>query len=166
LVHALGTNRRVLHGKSVAVLGAGGAARAVVAGLCDACAKVTIYNRTLEKARALAEEFHCAFSGLDPSTKVAADIIVNCTSIGMYPNVNASPLSPDNLRPGMVVFDTVYNPIDTLLLRQAQDAGAIPVQGIEMFIRQAMVQFHLFTGRQAQEGIIRDCVIRSLSKIQ
>jgi 3-dehydroquinate dehydratase/shikimate dehydrogenase len=166
LVHALGTNRRGLHGKSVAVLGAGGAARAVVAGLCDARAKVTIYNRTLEKARALAEEFHCAFSGLEPSTKVTADIIVNCTSMGMYPDVNASPLSPDNLQPGMVVFDTVYNPLDTLLLQQAQAAGAIPVQGVEMFIRQAMAQFHLFTGRQAQEGIIRDCVIRSLSKIQ
>ncbi len=166
LVHALGTNRRGLHGKSVAILGAGGAARAVVAGLCDARAKVTIYNRTLEKARALAEEFHCAFSGLDPSTKVAADIIVNCTSIGMSPNVNASPLSPDNLRPGMVVFDTVYNPLDTLLLQQARAAGAIPVRGVEMFIRQAMAQFHLFTGRQAEEAIIRDCVIRSLSQIQ
>jgi 3-dehydroquinate dehydratase / shikimate dehydrogenase len=165
LVHALQINRHGLHGKSVAVLGAGGAARAIVAGLCDARAKVTIYNRTFEKARALAEEFHCPFAGLDPSTKFAADIIVNCTSIGMYPNVNVSPLSPDNLRPGMVVFDTVYNPLDTLLLQQARAAGAIPVQGVEMFIRQAMAQFQLFTGRQAQEGIIRDCVIRSLSKI-
>jgi 3-dehydroquinate dehydratase/shikimate dehydrogenase len=166
LVHAMQINRHGLHGKSVAVLGAGGAARSIVAGLCDARAKVTIYNRTLEKARALAEEFHCAFAGLDPSTKIAADIIVNCTSIGMYPNVNALPLSSDNLHPGMVVFDTVYNPLDTLLLRQAREAGAIPVRGIEMFIRQAMAQFHLFTGRQAQEGILRDYVIRSLSKIQ
>ncbi len=164
LVHALDTNRRGLHGKSVAVLGAGGAARAVVAGLCDARATVTIYNRTLEKARALAKEFHCAFSGLDPSTKITADIIVNCTSIGMSPNVNALPLSPDNLRPGMVVFDTVYNPLDTLLLRQAQAAGAIPVRGVEMFIRQAMAQFHLFTGRHANDGIICDRVIRTLSR--
>jgi 3-dehydroquinate dehydratase / shikimate dehydrogenase len=164
LVHALGTDRHGLHGKSAAVLGAGGAARAVVAGLCDARAKVTIYNRTVDKARALAEEFHCAFAGLDSSTKVVADILVNCTSIGMHPNVNASPLSPDNLRPGMVVFDTVYNPLDTLLLGQAQAAGAIPVRGVEMFIRQAMAQFHLFTGRQAEEGIIRNCVIRALSQ--
>ena len=166
LVHALGTNRHGLHGKSVAVLGAGGAARAIIAGLCDSRAKVTIYNRTLDKARALAEEFHCGYAGLESSTKVAADIVINCTSIGMHPNVNASPLSPDNLHSGMVVFDTVYNPLDTLLLQQARAAGAIPVRGVEMFIRQAMAQFHLFTGRQAEERIIRDCVTRSLSQAQ
>jgi 3-dehydroquinate dehydratase / shikimate dehydrogenase len=166
LLHALDTKRHGLHGKSVAVLGAGGAARAIVAGMCDARAKVTIYNRTLDKAHALAGEFHCAFSGLEPSTKVSADILVNCTSIGMHPNVNASPLSPDNLRPGMVVFDTVYNPLDTLLLQQARAAGAIPVRGVEMFIRQALAQFRLFTGREADEGILRNCVIRSLSEIQ
>lgn len=166
LVYAVGTNRQGLHGKSVAVLGAGGAARAVVAGLRDARAKVTIYNRTLDKARALAEEFHCTFSDLDSYTRIAADIVVNCTSIGMHPNVHASPLSPNNLRPGMVVFDTVYNPLDTLLLQQARAAGAIPVRGVEMFIRQAVAQFHLLTGRQAEEEIIRDRVIRSLSQNQ
>lgn len=166
LAQTLGTNRHGLHGKSVAVLGAGGASRAVVAGLCDVGAKVTIYNRTLEKGRLLAEEFHCGFAGLLPSTKVPDDIVVNCTSIGMHPNVNDTPLSPDNFRSGMVVFDTVYNPLDTRLLKEARSAGAIPIRGVEMFIRQAMAQFRLFTGRQANEGIVRECVVRSLSKTQ
>lgn len=166
LAQVLGTDRHGLHGKSVAVLGAGGAARAVVAGLCDVGAKVTIYNRTQEKGRLLAEEFHCRFAGLLPSTQVPDEIVINCTSIGMYPNVNDMPVSPDNFRSGMVVFDTVYNPLDTRLLKEARSAGAIPIRGIEMFIRQALAQFWLFTGRQANEEIVRECVIRSLSKTQ
>ncbi len=166
LVQSMGTDRHGLHSKSIAVLGAGGVARAVVAGLSDSGAKVTIYNRTLEKGRSLAEEFHCGFAGLGPSTRIVEEIIVNCTSIGMSPNIHASPISPDNLRPGMVVFDTVYTPLDTQLLRDARSTGAIPIRGVEMFIRQAMAQFQLFTGRRANEGIVRDCVLRSLSKTQ
>jgi 3-dehydroquinate dehydratase/shikimate dehydrogenase len=164
LADTLKITRHDLRNRSIAVLGAGGAARAVVAGLTDVHAKVTIYNRTLEKARLLADEFHCHYAVLDPSVRIPSDIIINCTSIGMYPSVNVSPLASEVLRSEMVVFDTIYNPSQTLLLKQASTVGAKTVSGIEMFIRQAAAQFKIFTSIQPDEQIIRDCVMNILSQ--
>ncbi len=166
LVHALNIDRNDLRNRSIAVLGAGGAARAVVAGLTDVRANVTIYNRTLDKARILAEEFHCSYAPLEGTRSIPSDIIINCTSIGMYPNCNRSPLASNLLRPGMVVFDTIYNPRQTLLLREAASVGAKTIPGMEMFIRQAIAQFKRFTSLQPDEQIIRDCVTKMLAEYQ
>jgi 3-dehydroquinate dehydratase/shikimate dehydrogenase len=149
LCAALNVGKHDLHSVTVAVVGAGGVARAVVAGLADVGAKVTIYNRTLTKAQALSEEFKCKYAPLDELSRMDTQVIINCTSIGMYPDVDSAPVPAECLKADMTVFDTVYNPAETLLLKQASQAGATNVSGTEMFIRQAMAQYKLFIGTEA-----------------
>ncbi len=155
---------RELKGVSAAVIGAGGAARAIVAGLADAGAGVKIYNRTVAKGEKLAAEFGCAFAGLGDLTSLDAELVVNATSIGMSPNVDASPVAVECLKSGMVVFDTVYNPIETKLLRDAKRAGAKTIGGVAMFVGQAMAQFKLFTGQEGDAELMGETIFDCLSK--
>ncbi len=157
----MGIERKDLRDVRVAVVGAGGVSRAIVAGLTDAGAMVTIYNRTVERAEELASEFGCEFAGLDALSHVDAKLLVNCTSIGMHPNVGATPVPAEYLKPDMTVFDTVYNPAKTLLLQQANQQGAKTVDGIAMFVNQAAAQFQLFTGQSANTRLMRVVVIGS-----
>jgi len=164
LCAALGVKEHGLHEMKVAVLGAGGVARAVVAGLADAAAKVTIYNRTVAKAAALAEEFGCGYAGLEEAGGMEAEVVINCTSIGMYPDVEVTPLAKEYIKAGMAVFDTVYNPVETRLLREAKEAGARTIDGVEMFVRQAAAQFELFTGAEADAEVMREAIRERLGK--
>lgn len=163
LCTVLGAGKHELHKVDVAVVGAGGVSRAIVAGLAEVGAKVTVYNRTVSKAEALAEEFGCKYAGLEGIKGMNAKVLVNCTSIGMYPEVEASPVPEECLCSEMAVFDTVYNPLETMLLKQAAEAGAQTVNGAEMFVRQAMAQYKLFTGTDANEEIMRKTVFDCLS---
>jgi len=147
-----------LKGLPIAIMGAGGVSRAITAGLTDCGAKVKIYNRTLEKAEKLAAEFGCEFGPQDDLLGVDTKLLINCTSIGMYPNIDASGLPSSCHHKGMVVFDTVYNPQETLLLQQAKEAGAKTINGVDMFINQAMAQFQLFTGTDANPNIMRNTI--------
>lgn len=158
ITETLGLSPGDLRGLPTAVLGAGGVCRALVAGLTDAGADVTIYNRTVEKAEKLAAEFHCRFSGLENLRSLSARLLVNGTSIGMSPDTSRSPLPAEFLRPDMMVFDTVYNPMNTMLLRQARQAGAKTVDGVSMFVNQAAVQFERFTGQPAPTALMRQVV--------
>jgi 3-dehydroquinate dehydratase/shikimate dehydrogenase len=164
LTHTLGIDRHGLHNKRVAVLGAGGVARAVVAGLVDAAAQVTIYNRTYTKGQSLADEFGCHYAGVDALDELRADIVVNCTSKGMHPDVDTTPLPGRLFKPEMVAFDTVYTPLNTRFLKEAQAAGAACVNGAEMFIRQAMAQYRIFTGKEPDEETFRRVVGEKLGK--
>jgi 3-dehydroquinate dehydratase / shikimate dehydrogenase len=163
LTHVIGEDRHRLHKTSIAVVGAGGVARAVVAGLMDAGARVTIYNRTLHRAQALAREFKCKAAELDQIAQSDAEILINCTSIGMYPQTQACPVAEGVIRPEMTVFDTVYNPLETVLLQRARTAGARTVSGAEMFVRQAMAQYKIFIGPQPDEELMRRVVLEKLS---
>jgi 3-dehydroquinate dehydratase/shikimate dehydrogenase len=164
LIEALGVSRKQLHNETAAVIGAGGGARAIVAGLADVGAKITIYNRTVSKARNLAEEFGCRWADMETIEKLDTHIVINCTSIGMYPRVDESPLPAACLKKDMVVFDTVYNPLETLLLKQAKHAGAKIINGAEMFIGQAAEQFKLFTHKNCPMEILRQATFKSLEK--
>jgi 3-dehydroquinate dehydratase/shikimate dehydrogenase len=164
LTGAMGIKRKQLHSKNAAVIGAGGAARAIIAGLVDVGAKVTIYNRTVSKAHSLASEFGCHSAGLEDIEKMDARIVINCTSIGMSPNTDTSPLPVKCLRKDMIVFDTVYNPLQTLLLKQAKQAGAQTVSGAEMFINQAAEQFKLFTHKDCPMETMRKAAIQALQQ--
>ena len=180
----MGISRADLKALPVAVIGAGGVARAVVAGLSDAGAKIKVYNRTVGKAEKLAVEFGCKFAGLDDLQNLDAKLLINCTSIGMkktgdrkqkteerrqktedqtLKTSNETPVPQECLKRGMVVFDTVYNPAETLLLRQAKKAGAKTIDGLSMFINQALAQFKLFTGQDANADTMRKTVFDSLS---
>ncbi len=163
LTETLGIERHALHTLQAAVLGAGGAARAIVAGLSEVGCRVTIYNRTLSKARSLAREFRCAAAPLEEAGDTTATILINCTSIGMHPNTDGSPVPPEVFGPDKAAFDTVYNPLRTRFLRDAEKAGARTVSGAEMFIRQAVAQYRLLIGSEPSEKRIRDIVFGFLN---
>jgi 3-dehydroquinate dehydratase/shikimate dehydrogenase len=161
LCRAMGIRREALAPKSVAVLGAGGVARAIVAGLRQYLAEVTIYNRTVSRAEALAAEFSCRAAGLDALAETSAEILINCTSVGMHPNVDDCPLQtvPSSVK---VVFDTIYNPPRTRLLAQAEKT-CLTVSGLEMFVNQGVAQFELWTGHPAPTDVMRRVVLDKLA---
>ena len=155
ITNTLGISRHELKGMSAAVVGAGGAARALVAGLTDVGAQVTIYNRTVDKAKILGQEFDSEWAGLEQLRQLDCELLVNATSIGMHPHVDESPVPGEYLKKGMAVFDTVYNPPRTLLLREAAAAGATVVDGVAMFVNQAAAQFEMFTQQRAPLALMR-----------
>ncbi len=159
ITETLDIERRELDGVSVAIVGAGGVARALAAGFTDVGAKVTIYNRTIEKARALAEEFGCEVCPLERLSQLDARILINCTSVGMHPNRDETPVPAELLKRDMVVFDTVYNPAETLLLKNARQAGAQVIDGVTMFVNQAALQFEMFTNSVAPRHLMRQTVL-------
>ena len=161
LCGAMGIGREDLAGKNVAVLGAGGVARAVVAALVHYQAQVTIYNRTVGRGEKLAEEFGARAAGRDALDAMAAEIVINCTSIGMHPNVDACPL-PDIPSSVKVMFDTIYNPVQTQLLIRASAAGCKTVSGLEMFLNQAVAQFETWTQTKAPRQVMREVVVTKL----
>jgi len=165
LCGAMDISREGLAGRTVAMLGAGGAARAIVAALSHYGADVTIYNRTVSRARRLAEEFACRWAGLDELADIEAEIVINCTPIGMSPKIDATPLET---LPGpvKVVFDTIYNPVDTRLLRQGRRAGRLCVTGLDMFVNQAVAQFEIWTGRPAPRQVMRQVLLERLARAE
>jgi len=148
-----------LTGKRALVLGAGGAAKAIVCGLRQAGAQVTIAARTLARAEELASALDAQAVAWEARHDVRPDVLVNCTPLGMSPHVDATPFDAPALSSSMVVFDTVYNPQWTRLLVDARAAGATVVTGIEMFVRQAARQFELFTGRPAPVEVMRSALV-------
>lgn len=163
LCDAMGIPREGLAGRQTAVLGAGGASRAIVAALRHYNAEVTIYNRTLARAESLAEEFGCRVASIDQADATEAEIVINCTAMGMSPDVETCPLGriPESVR---VVFDTVYNPLETRLLQLAKQAGCLRVSGLDMFVNQAVAQFDRWTGIPAPRDIMRNVVLQRLKK--
>lgn len=161
LCAAMGVRREALAAKHLAVLGAGGAARAIVAGLRHYLAEVTVYNRTVARAEALGREFSCHSGALADIAETTAEILINCTPIGMHPKADATPLAtiPPQVK---VVFDTIYNPPRTRLLELAERAGCRTVSGVEMFVHQAVGQFQLWTDRPAPLDVMRRVVLENL----
>jgi len=135
----------MLSNKKVSIIGAGGAARAIAFGLKEKGCDITIFNRTTERAEKLSQDVKCEFKSLEDIHKLYSDILINTTSIGMFPDVDQTPVSKGILKEGMVVFDAVYNPIETRLLREANENGCHTVNGLSMFINQAAEQFRLWT---------------------
>lgn len=145
-----------LNGKSVLILGAGGVTRAIALGLLKAGCSVTICNRTAKRADELAQELNCRSCTWENRGSVHADILINGTPIGMHPNVNESPFESYWFRDGMLVFDTIYNPENTLLLKEAREHHCRTASGLEMFVQQAALQYERFTNQPApHESMIR-----------
>ena len=153
--------REGLAGRRAAVLGAGGVARAIVAALVHYGCEVTVYNRTVQRGQRLAEEFGAGSASLDKLDTLDAEIVINCTSVGMHPHVDSSPLAkiPSCVR---AVFDTIYNPVETKLIRQARAAGCAAITGLEMFVNQAVAQFERWTAKPAPREVMREVVARKL----
>jgi 3-dehydroquinate dehydratase/shikimate dehydrogenase len=161
----LGISREALANYRIAVIGAGGTGRTAVAALAHCGATVVVYNRTKDRADALAAEFN-GHSGkvvaapLEKLCDSCCQVYINTSSVGMHPNVGVSPFgdAPPKLSADTVIFDTVYNPPKTKLLQQAEAAGAKTIGGIEMFVRQAAAQFGAWTKLAAPTEAMR-CVV-------
>jgi len=139
-----------LAGKWVLMLGAGGAARAGGTALRRAGAQLMVSNRTEETGRELAEDLDASFVAWDDRTdEEDVDLLVNATSVGMEPMEDMTPFPADELDPDTVVFDMVYTPPETRLLREAAEKGCHTISGEEMFSRQALQQFKLWTDEYA-----------------
>jgi shikimate dehydrogenase len=148
-------------GAKVLVLGAGGAARAVVYALSDANASVVIWNRTRERAERLALEFRADAINRSPNATLGMfDLIVNTTSVGMSPHPDETPLQfPMGERPPQWVYDLVYRPQETRFLREARAAGARTIGGLEMLVYQGAEAFTLWTGRAAPVDVMRSAIL-------
>ncbi len=149
-----------LEGKIVLVLGSGGVARGLVWALKQRGATVIVSGRTFENAEELAKQFQCKAVPWEDRNAVQPDILINGTPVGMHPNVNESPFEKQWIESSMIVFDTVYNPEQTLLVKEARAKGAKVVTGVEMFVRQAAMQFKLFTGVETSRELMRTTLKR------
>jgi len=119
--------------------------------------EVTILNRTVEKAASLAERFDCAYGPSSAFDRLNPAVVVNATSIGMEPELK-SPLQKHQLRPSMTIFDLVYTPPETPLLRIARNSGCQTIPGTEMFVRQAAAQFRHFMGIAPSLELVRSAM--------
>lgn len=147
--------------KTAIVLGAGGAARAVAFGLRQKGVDVTVASRTHERAKKIAAEVGCKAIDWDARYRVPYDCVINATPVGMHPNVDETPYDKEHLRSYMVVFDTVYNPENTLLVKQAREIGCKIVTGVEMFVRQAAIQFRIWHGVEPRHEVMREALKRA-----
>jgi shikimate dehydrogenase len=145
-----------LRNKRVILLGAGGAARAIAWGLKERDCRVSIINRSSDKARNLASEFGFNYSPISSIDALDPHVIINATSVGMHPNNTESPLPKEVLKPGMTVMDIVYHSLKTKLLREAEERGCQTIDGLEMLARQGAAQLQIWTGRRPEIGQIKE----------
>lgn len=155
-----------LAGMKVLILGAGGVAKAIGLAVSRAGAALTITNRNKNRGRALAEQLDCQFINWENRGSVFADILINCTPVGMFPEMDQTPYPEHWLREGMLVFDTIYNPENTLLLKHARLRGCTTASGLEMFLRQAAAQFECFVQRPAPIEVMRAVLRRAMSPVR
>ncbi|MBI3652624.1 MAG: shikimate dehydrogenase [Acidobacteria bacterium] len=152
-----------LKGQRCAVLGAGGAARAVLYGLTQRGAKVTVLAREDRKARLLADEFQVQGAALDTFSQHDFDILIHTTPIGMrHHSEGESLLEPAALAACKIVYDLVYNPLETRLLKAARQAGCVTISGLEMLLAQAALQFELWTGQKPSVELMRHAALKKL----
>jgi 3-dehydroquinate dehydratase/shikimate dehydrogenase len=152
--------------RTALILGAGGAARAIAFGLKRQGVEVTISSRTADRAKQLAADVGGKAVEWPARHRLPADCVINATPIGMHPDVDATPFEAAYLRPYMVVFDTVYNPENTLLIKEARAVGCQTVTGVEMFVRQAAAQFRIWQGHNPPEGVMREALKRATSSVR
>jgi shikimate dehydrogenase len=151
--------------KKITIMGAGGAARAIAFILAEKGAELTILNRSLDSAKAVAERVFQALRIKIKSDKLAAgnleaalaktDILVNATSIGMVPDVTETPVPAGLLRKELTVVDIIYNPLQTRLLEEAEKKVSRVIGGLEMLVRQGAASFELWTGSPAPVEAMR-----------
>ncbi len=155
-------DRMSLAGVRAAVLGAGGAARAVTVALVSSGCSTRLHARNREQAKEVA-----ALTSIEvgpwPPEPGSWDLLVNCTPIGMYPRVDETPIAADRIT-GRCVYDLVYNPPGTRLLREAAAVGCQTIGGLEMLAAQAREQFRRWTGSKPRAGVMREAALKRLAE--
>lgn len=166
LTNIEGRDDDLFRGRKVLILGAGGVARAIAYGLKQRGALVTLTSRTLERAENLAKELKCETLSWGERYSMTPGIIVNCSPVGMHPDIDSTPYEiSKQLSPETIVFDTVYNPENTILIKSAKKAGCLTINGLDMFVRQAAYQYKLFTGQEPPTALMRETVKRATSPV-
>jgi 3-dehydroquinate dehydratase/shikimate dehydrogenase len=154
--------RMGLHDAKILVLGAGGAARAAVFGLKERGAQIWILNRSLAPAQKLARQAKARSIKRADLKKLDFDVIINATPIGMG-NTRESPLNAEEIK-AKLVFDMVYDPAETRLLKIAKERGLPVIAGSEMFVHQAARQFEIWTGKPAPREDMLRIVMQALAE--
>jgi 3-dehydroquinate dehydratase/shikimate dehydrogenase len=155
-------DRLPLNAVRASILGAGGAARGVAVGLASQGARVTVHARNAQRAASVAALVSGGV-GTWPPERGSWDLLVNSTPVGMYPRVDATPLPADRLGAG-TVYDLVYNPPTTRLLREAQRAGCRTIGGLDMLVGQARQQFEWWTGVRPSSDVMREAALKGLAE--
>jgi len=158
------SERCSLKSKRVAIIGAGGAARAVGFGLLEKEGKVIVVNRTAKTGEQLANDLGAEFVPLAEIQRVGCDVLINTTPVGMFPDVDATPVPGTFFNEHMTVMDIVYTPLQTRLLKEAKAAGCTTIHGLPMFVYQGAFQFELWTGMRAPVEVMRTAVSEALAK--
>jgi len=161
--------------KKVVMLGAGGAAKAIAFYLMSLIKKLVIAGKTREEAQSLAKDlkkyFKKEIKGIENNTDNLrqelknAQILINATPIGMAPDINSMPIKTELLRSNLTVFDSIYNPIETKLLREARKIGAKTINGVNMLVYQGAEAFKLWTGKNAPVELMKKIVIKRLKNV-
>jgi 3-dehydroquinate dehydratase/shikimate dehydrogenase len=131
-------------------------------GVVDRGAKLQITSRTYERAMGLASEIKCEAIEWEERHQASPNVLINCTPVGMHPEVNETPFEESGISRRMLVFDTIYNPEQTLLLKTARENGCKTVSGVEMFVKQAELQFKFFTDKEAPSDVMRDTLRKTI----
>ncbi|MBI4516552.1 MAG: shikimate dehydrogenase [Deltaproteobacteria bacterium] len=161
-------------GRSVTILGSGGAARAIAFTLAEAKAGALFLLGVIEpELRALTNDLvtktgvKASGALLEPKTLAArlaeSQVLINCTPVGMHPDTDASAVPESLLHRELAVMDIVYNPLKTKLLADAERQGRKTISGVEMFVNQAVIQFELWTGKTAPRSVMREVVLEHLA---
>lgn len=160
-------------GSNAVVLGAGGSARAISYSLATRGSEVTIINRTHSRAVELADSLNAILGtgllrAVVPGAQEArdvvrkADLLVNCTSVGMYPHIDEQPIPSDWLHRDLFVYDQIYNPLETMLLRAARTVGCRAANGVGMLVYQGASAFEMWTGQSPSIKIMEEAVLAGL----
>ena len=146
------------------VLGAGGVGKAIAYGLFRRGLNVVVTDAVPRQALNLAQFLKCRSVewAARHSVSPTPELLFNCTPVGMHPNVDETPYDKYHLQPSMIVFDVVYNPENTLLVKDARSRNCTVITGVDMFVRQACLQFELFTGRKGPAELMRETIRRAI----
>jgi len=151
-----------IEGKSVAIIGAGGAARAVGFGLKSAAERLTIVNRTRATGEMLAADLQAEFLPIDAFKPSRYEILINTTPVGMHPDTDATPIVKNDFAAESVVMDIIYNPLNTRFLKEAAARECRTISGVDMFAFQGAHQFELWTGQKAPLAVMQQAVMGAL----
>ena len=155
-----------IRGNTFGILGAGGAARAILFGILSEGGKPVVLNRTTAKGEVLAKEFGCSFFPLSEIDALKAECLVNTTSVGMAPQMAASPLEAKVLGKFPYIVDIIYNPWETTLLKEARKAGCRTRSGLGMFVHQGAEQIRLWTSMEPPVESMKRVVRKKLEEYE
>jgi 3-dehydroquinate dehydratase/shikimate dehydrogenase len=152
-------------GKSVLLLGSGGVSRAIGYGLAQRQAVITVAGRNREAAEELAKSLNGKWTSWEDRHNIQPHMLINGTPIGMFPDVDSTPFKTHQVSDDTLVFDTVYNPENTMFIKGARAAGCRVITGLQMFVRQAAYQYRLFTGLEPPIDVMIKTIKRAISPL-